>query len=329
MTPDRMREIAAHFERFAAAQCAGYSPSYEKLSRAVAADPDLLSIAAHARAGQPIPNLLFAAARYLGWAPAADPVPSFRGFCLGHRDAIAGIIATRRVQTNEVGRCALLLPAFELAFRHAGGRPLSIVEIGASAGLNLLWDRYRYDYGTGERAGPARSPVVLRCMPRGSARPPVPREIPPVAARLGIDLAPLDPADPDAVRWLEALVWPEHHERARRLRRALRLARQEPPEVIAGDALEILPVALRRLPAGTTACVFHTIALNQFAPAGRRRLDDLMMAGSAAAPLHRISVEWIGTVRPQLELALYEEGEVARRLLARCDAHGRWIEWLA
>lgn len=88
---------------------------------------------------------------------AEDPNPKFRSFCLEHIEEIRRLISARSVQTNEVGRSALLLPAFVLVSRQAQRRPLHLVEIGASAGLNLLWDRYGYDYGDGQRYGDGNS----------------------------------------------------------------------------------------------------------------------------------------------------------------------------
>lgn len=95
------------------------------------------------------------------------------------------LIATRTVQTNEVRRSALLLPAFVLVSREAQGRPLYLLEIGAAAGLNLLWDRYGYHYGNGLRSGDMSSPVQISCSLRGALTPPVPATLPKVGRRRG------------------------------------------------------------------------------------------------------------------------------------------------
>src|SRR5687767_7873946 len=157
--------LAERFRRFATVECRGSSPLYERLALAIAEDPELLALAAHAPPGQPAPNLLLAAAHWLLHgergaaaarfygsltetpAPPAGAAPAFRAFCLERADVIRDLLATRRVQTNEVGRCAYLYPAFGVIARLAGGRPLGVIEVGASAGLNLLWDRYGYRYG--------------------------------------------------------------------------------------------------------------------------------------------------------------------------------------
>mgnify|MGYP001424715823 CR=1 FL=1 len=175
---------------------ANLSPLYQLLGNAVADDAELLDLAGEALPGQPPPNVLFAAvhallahrpghplAAYyatLGGSRAAAPeaVGLFREFCLEHRDELLPAIRTRLVQTNEVRRSAILLPAFASVEEDAG-QPLALFEIGPSAGLNLLFDRYRYRFGDVE-IGPAGSPVVLESEPRGAV-PALP--IPAVASR--------------------------------------------------------------------------------------------------------------------------------------------------
>ena len=164
---ERERSLAAQFRRFATLEARGASPLYERLALGVADDEGLLALAAQARPEQPAPNVLFASVHLLLLSgvrddlaafypsitdPASargDPFPHFRRFCHEHADAIAEVLRERRVQTNVVERCGLLLPAFGIIARRSGGKPLALVEVGASAGLNLLWDRYSFDYGGG------------------------------------------------------------------------------------------------------------------------------------------------------------------------------------
>src|SRR6476661_3256212 len=269
-------DLAARFLRQAGGQFREDAPFYERLARGVAADPDLLALAALTRPDQDPPLLLLAAVHYLllqdpreplaAYYPSVagaaalpgDPFPLFRAFCLRRRAAIAAILATRRVQTNEVQRCASLLPAFGVVAQAGGGRPLALVELGPSAGLNLFWDRYSYDYGPAGRAGDAASAVRLRCEPRGDQAPPLPRPLPRVASRVGVDLDPVDVRDPAAVLWLRALIWPGGEARAEQLERAVALAREDPPRLVAGDALALLPRMLDEAPRDATVCVFDT-----------------------------------------------------------------------
>jgi len=158
--------VAKRFGRFAVHECRGSSPLYEQLSFHIAADEKLLCLASHARSGQPVPNLLFGAVRDLllkGYEhglrefygsivkePRAQEAafPYFRDFCLRYWEDIQDILVHRLVQTNEVQRCAYLYPVFCCIYEQVK-KPLSLIEIGTSAGLQLAWDQYRYDYGWG------------------------------------------------------------------------------------------------------------------------------------------------------------------------------------
>ncbi|HLJ81455.1 MAG TPA: DUF2332 domain-containing protein, partial [Ktedonobacterales bacterium] len=232
------------------------------------------------------------------------------------------------VQTNEVRRCASLLPAFGIVAWEAGDKPLALVEMGASAGLNLLWDRYGYDYGD-RRYGVVDSSVQLACEPRGALRPPIPDPLPRVASRVGIDLSPVDLGDDDAVLWLRALIWPEHQERAALLDRAVEAARRDSPPLLAGDALDLLPRTLADLPANATRCVYHSLVVNQFSSEARQRLADIFAESAKERDLSVVSIEYRDPLHLQLGLDVYHHGTKAARVLANCHSHGEWIEWLA
>ncbi|MEJ7585877.1 MAG: DUF2332 family protein, partial [Acidimicrobiales bacterium] len=158
---------AAQFRSFAGAD-GRTAPLYRRFAEATAEDPEVLALLDPAPERQQRSVLLFAAVHALVLAdpscdlarfyPSVDPVeaaravaredpwPAFRAFCLDRRAELEAVIATRNTQTNEVGRSAALAPALELVHR-ATGRPLSLLEVGASAGLNLCLDRYRIEYG--------------------------------------------------------------------------------------------------------------------------------------------------------------------------------------
>jgi len=337
--------LARRFERFARREC-HVSRLYERLSRGIAQDPEVLGIAVQTQPGQPVPNLFFGAVHFLLLQevahplaayypsltptppPAVDPYPTFHAFCLEHREALLRLISYRLVQTNEVRRCGCLLPAFALIASRQPDRPLALVEIGASAGLNLLWDRYGYDYGEGGRCGDPRSPVQITCGLRGGARPPLPRVFPSVATRVGIDLNPIDVRDPDAVLWLRALVWPDEIGRAELLQKALGIAQQSPPRLLGGDATERLADVLAAIPDDQHLCVFHTHTVNQFAPEARTRLSTLLAEHAHTRDLSRVSIEWLGAEHPRLECTHFEAGATTEELLAFCGSHGEWLEWL-
>jgi hypothetical protein len=133
----------------------------------------------------------------------------------------------------------------------------------------------------------------------------------------------------DAVLWLRSLIWPEHEERAARLGQAITVLRAHPPQLVAGDALQALPEALARVPQHMVVCVYHSFVVNQFTQAERDRLTALLAELSHSRPINRVSLEWLRTQHPQLELSIFRNGAEAHSMrLARCDGHARWLEWL-
>ena len=350
--PDSSIEaLAQRFVRFADQECGDYAPFYAHLARGIAHDPELLTIAAHTRPGQQAPNLLLAAVHdlllrgadhalaafypsvaHLMTVPPGDPMPALRSFCQEHRAALIDLVSTRLVQTNEPQRCTVLLPAFATVARLAAGRPLALIEVGASAGLNLLFDRYGYDYGAGQSTGDLQSPIQFTCTLRGEVRPPIPASMPPVATRVGLDLHPIHATDPEAVRWLRALVWPEHLARAALLQQVLALAQREPPPLIAGDALTVLPRAVAEAPTDTALCVFHTATLAHFPPEARARFRALIAELVGQRDLFWLSSEGSGNSgRRGLYLTLltaFQQGRRTEYQLAYSHPHGAWLEWL-
>jgi hypothetical protein len=338
--------LAHQFRRFGERECVPASPLYGRLSIGIAGDPELLAIAATARA-RPVPNLFLAAAHFLlhqgadralaAFYPSladhlqalaqGDPFSLFRAFCLQHASPIEQLLATRRVQTNEVRRCACLLPAFALAARRLGGRPLALIEIGASAGLNLLWDQYHFDYGAAGPCGDPEARVRLACQLRGDRAPLLPARLPEIVTRVGLDLNPIDLRDPDAALWLRALIWPEQLDRAALLERAIEVARHHPPQLLAGDAIGLLPGVLASVPADAGLCIYHSFTLNQFPSEAREQFANLLTKHAAGRDMALIALEW-HEQHATLDLALFENGARSDQRLAHCDAHGGWMEWL-
>lgn len=315
---DPTQTVAENYRRFAIA-AEGKSPLYQELCRGVAVDREVLDFLSEQPPAKRQPNLLLAGTRFLyGVQP---DYPAFRATVLEHRREIADLLARRRTQTNEPGRCAVLLPALcQLP------QPLALLEVGAAAGLCLLVDRYGYDYG-GQRLGD--SCVVFECEPHG--RVPIPRRVPEVVWRVGIDLDPIDFTDDDATRWLEALVWPEEEDRLERLRGAIAIARAEPPRVVRGNLLDRLGDLVAEAPREATLVVFHTAVLAYLSAPEREQF----MARVLASRAHWISNEaadlvagvTLPGVKPHAPsyLVLAADGE---RPLAFCDGHGRWLQWL-
>jgi hypothetical protein len=336
--------LAARFLTFAERECAGVSPLYGALARRAAMDTELHALARRAPAVQPTPNLLFAAVHYLlrrdgrgdplaryypnlSARPAApeEAFPAFKAFCRRHAAVISRLMETRVVATNEAGRAACLLPAFGLAARELG--PFHLVEVGAAAGFNLLWDRFAYDYGGGRQVGAPDAALALYCRVLGTL-PPIPEIMPCPLSRQGIDPFPVDVRRAEEADWLRALVWPEAAERAERLARAIELARAALPTIHRGEANRILPGILSDLPAGEALLVVHTFTLNQFTAAARDRFESRLRAASRDRPVERLALEWGASAAPELRRIAYRDGRRrGETLLALADAHGAWIDW--
>ncbi|MEU8366657.1 DUF2332 domain-containing protein [Micromonospora tulbaghiae] len=247
---------------FAERETRGVSPAYERLSRAVAGDRELLALLDTLPPAKRQPNLLFGVVRLRG-GPVDDPA-AFRAYVIGHWPDVAAQMRTRATQTNEAGRCAVLLPVLA-----ALPQPLALLEVGASAGLCLYPDRYAYRYGD-RRVGVGEP--VLDCDLTGT-EPPVRR--PEVVWRAGLDVNPLDVTDPADVAWLEALIWPEHRRRRERLRAAAAVAAADPPLLVRGDLVDDLPALAAQAPAGATLVVFHSSVLYQVPPPRREAFTAL------------------------------------------------------
>ncbi|MGO1509766.1 MAG: DUF2332 domain-containing protein [Actinomycetaceae bacterium] len=278
--------IADGYRLFARREARGVSPVYEAWAEAVADDELLLELLSTLPRGKRQPNLVFAAARLHG---AGDPVESFRSTITRRWADVRDTILARATQTNEAGRCAVLLP-----FLAQIPGPLALLEVGTSAGLCLLPDRYSYRYSTPD--GPAAldpaggpSPVVLPSALTGIEPP---TAMPDVVWRAGIDLAPVDVADDDARLWLETLIWPGQDERRRRLRAALDVARAYPPRIVEGDLLDELPALAGEAPSDATLVVVHTAVLAYLGADDRASFVDLV----GSLPGHWLSNEGQGVV---------------------------------
>jgi hypothetical protein len=316
---DPTATTAENYRRFATLEARGTSPLYERICAGIAADRDLLAFLAELPPRCRQPNLLLGVVRY---AHGVQPdFGAFRDTVLGNRGEIAGLLLERRTQTNEPGRCAALLPVLA-----ALPQPLALLEVGASAGLCLLPDRYGYRYGEHVLPG---GPPLLDCRPIGDLRPPLPARLPEVVWRRGIDLEPLDVRDPDDVRWLESLVWPGQTDRERYLREALLIARAEPPPVVQGDLTEILEDVAAQAPRDATLVVFHTAVLAYLTVAERLDFGRRVQA---------LGATWIGSEAPGVlglparPGALLERGHFVvtlggTRELARMGPHGDWLHW--
>lgn len=384
-----MREAPDHpplpeqFRSFGRAAGRDGNDVYRAICDGIAGDEGIVALMEAAPLEQRRPNLLLAAVHYLllggadhplarhyptvqAWrsgggdpGPAdragGDPFPEFADFCAGHGEALTTLLTHRATQTNEIGRCVALLAALAHLGARRPGRPWAVLDLGSSAGLNLLFDRYHYRLTgptgpagpTGEvvEAGDRGSVVTLTCELRGDTVPPL--SLPTLSWRAGLDLRPLDPADPDGARWLLACLWPQQTARFARLRAALELAAAAPdrPVVERGDLLQDLPELARRTPPGSGLCLFHSWVAAYLTADEQRRLGEVV-AGVAAELGPDRPVTWLFAEQPYevpalplppapdgrrdhtaTALVAVEPGRGEARRLADLHPHGAWLRW--
>ena len=174
---------------------------------------------------------------------------------LKRHDAALLVTLDSPPQTNEIARSAMLLPGF-LAIAHASGHPLALAEIGSSAGLNLLFDRFFYRYGEQGWGDPA-SPVKLAPEVRVSSPPLGGRII--IVSREGCDIAPVDVATPEGRQRLRSYVWPDQPARLERLDGAIALAAHTPFSLERADAAAFVREKLSARQPGAAFVLFHSI----------------------------------------------------------------------
>ncbi len=262
------------------------------------------------------------------YPPANPDAATFRAGILGALDRNADFLIdwiASPPQTNEIRRSAALIPAAHVAVARFG-LPIRLSELGASGGLNLMWDRFSLA-GPGWRLGPPDAVVTLAPDWDG---PPPPDAAPVIVERRGVDLMPLDPADPQDLLRLTAFLWPDQPDRLAMTRAA---AGAVPVTVDCGDAVDWLETRLAEAPEGQLHLVQNTIAWQYFPPEVQGRGRSLMEAAGATAtetrPLAWMQLESDGDRRgtggAAIMLQIWPGGELMP--LGRADFHGRWVHW--
>lgn len=243
-----------------------------------------------------------------------------------HRDFLAEFVAGQRVQTNEVQRAWVLTPLFLRAAQRDGATSFDLIELGASAGLLLGWDRYRSVYEAGAW-GPEEPPLTLTGVERGAVPGSLLAETPRVRRRIGIDLAPVDVTRDEAARLLKSFVWAGQDARLERLDRAIAALRADPPELVQGDYVELLPEVLaERDPEGLTV-VFASATLRYVGDEGVARVRAALGAAGPGGP-----IAFVATGSPRsgglcwgLRIVYYPGAE--REYAGETDYHATWLDW--
>lgn len=349
------RKPIADLYRWFAREAAATSPTWQAVSTWVAETPELARRLDALPGSKRQPTLFLGALKYLG-APLA-PGADLLAWIDRRWTDVEAVILARATQTNEPGRCAVLAPVLASL-----PQPVALLEVGASAGLCLTPDRYRYRVTTVPDAAPSAAPdgsrhavsprsaaaltpdtvpivsgtdaapdaPVLDCAVAGTP-PGSPADLH-IAARAGLDRNPLHADDPDDAAWLRALVWPGEDARERRLAECLAAVGRRPPHLLAGDALDRLDDLLALAPSGATPVVMHSATLSYF-PEPQR---DAFVARVRAAGVRWLAYEGVGVLR---EVRQRVPDEAARpgvphflvaldgRPLGACGPHGGWVEW--
>lgn len=341
--------LAALWRHHAHAGVGDDAPLYRAIAVAVSDDPELLDIVRRTHPDAQHPNHLFAAVRYLmlGGVEDAladaylgtDPVAAvelFGRFVRRYADEIVEVLEVRRTQTNEVGRVGVIAPALRhVAARYTAG--IGLLDVGASAGLNLLVDRIGCDYGDFRTI--VDPPLEVATTLHAPLEPFVPADLR-IGWRGGLDRAPVDLGDDAAARWLMACVWPEQRERVSRLEAAMTLARAEGWSVSVGDAVDDVAAAVAAIPPDLHAVVLTSWVVFYFdlrqRAAFEAALADLGRPVSWVSLEHPSVVELptptadhVGVDPSAIGLVRFDGDSVERSFLGWAHAHGRWLEWTA
>jgi hypothetical protein len=385
------RPLSEQFRLFAQGAARDGAVTYDVICRGIADDPDIHALIGEAPVTQRRPNLLLAAVHFLLLRGVSDPlaahyttvrsfhtahapldgcpslalqqgppdapgqtvVDDFRDFCLTHRTQLLELITVRNTQTNEVARCTALLPALDVvASSYPAHQPLSLLDLGTSAGLNLLLDSYTYTYrsredGTIREGGQTASAVRLECIVRSDIDSLPHLSLPSIAQRTGIDAAPIDPTSDDEADWLLACVWPDNLLRFDRLRGALAIARSSPhrPVVHRADIVDDLLAVTKTIAEDGPLVVFHSWVAAYLSPERQGELVEVVREVASSRPVHYLyaesPVETPGLPTPpcpspgptsHLTTALVHLDLTTDAIpirLADMHHHGNWLRWWA
>ena len=346
--------LAQTYRRFAEVDAAETSPLYERVAVALSESDEALHAIEAAPARRRHPTVILAALHDLalaGRAPALGAAyvdgdgdaaaGAAIDIVLQMTDAVVALAGRRPTLPDETGRGAVLYPAIAEAARRTGADAVGLIDVGRSAGLNLGVDRVGITYGNGQSLGDPSSPVQLSAVLVGD-RPIPARAMPELVARIGVDRAPVDVTDADDARWLRACLPPDQPERAARLEAEIKLAATDPPRLLRGDVVEVLPDAFARVPANALPVVTTTWALSRFSLGSRLRFLHRLAGAAAGRAVAWVSAEGVG-VAPAIPtlgdrrafghsiigLAVFDQSALRAEAIGRCWSRGRWLEWLA
>src|SRR4051812_11597461 len=350
----RTRTLAQVYRQFGEIDAAETSPVYERVAIALSESDEALRAIGAAPARKRQPAVILAALHDLALAGRAPALAAAHAAAdadaaadaaidtlLRMTDSVIATAVRRRTRTNETGRGAVLYPAIAEAARRVGANAVGLIDVGCSAGLNLNVDHVGITYSSGQSLGDPSSPVQLSSSIVGD-RPIPARAMPSVVARVGIDVDPVDVTDADDARWLRACLSPDQPERVARLDAEIALAATDPPMLLQGNAVEVLPDAFSQVPADALPVVITTWALSPLSLEDRLRFLHRLDEAASHRPVAWVSVEGVG-VAPAVPtlgdrrasghsiigLAVFEASALQTEAVGRCWSRGRLLAWLA
>ncbi|WP_066405827.1 DUF2332 domain-containing protein [Flavisolibacter tropicus] len=339
--------LSKRFERFAEEECKGNSPLYFTLSKQIACDEELLRLCTFVKEGQPVPNAFLAAVHFYvlknktaflaQYYPSVTGQPTeaisfdlFKAFVQEHQQGIVHLLQNRIVQTNVITRCNYLLPIFSNILS-LNNKPVTIIDIGASAGLNLNFDQYEYYYNDNMVYGDSH--IKLHCQIKEGRMP----NIKPCSnsiQKIGIDQHPIDLANAEDLTWLQALVWPDQAERFIQLAEALQTPLLSAIKLIAGSTIADFKKVVEAVDPNETLILYATHVLYQFTPDLLREFYNFLDDMGQHRDFYFLSAEATqavqlkhGVSNTAVVLTTYKNKQKQETFMAETNGHGNWIKW--
>ncbi|MFD7157014.1 DUF2332 domain-containing protein [Kribbella sp. NPDC059898] len=369
----RGRTLADVYRRFGETEGEKGSPLYGQIAIALSESDEALRVIEAVPSRRRSPTLVLAALHdfaLAGQSPALTaafgvsnasevtaPVAPLRGAASGDGPRSAAEVAVevmvetgglvlervmgRKVRGDEGGRHAVLYPAVAEVARRVGARAVGLIEVGRAAGLNLVVDRVGISYGSGQLLGAADSAVQVSASVVGDGLVPS-TAVPEVVARVAVGDELVDVTDADEARWLRACVPPDQVERSARLEAELALAAADPPEVVRGGVVEVLPEAIARVPDGVLPVVMTTWVLSSLGLEERLRFLQRLDEAATRRPVAWVSVEGVGVApgvptygdrkasgHSVLGVSVFEHSSLHAAGVGRCWLRGEMLAWFA
>ncbi|MGE4250835.1 MAG: DUF2332 domain-containing protein [Parvibaculaceae bacterium] len=318
-----------------------HSPLFQKLCNDAATDDDILTIASACPDPYSAPLMLMHAVHGLlldgqGDDPLgaffntvvdepkshSDAYADFRRFVIANQASIIDTLSTRWVIKTDLRRGACLRSLIVEAARRLSADRIHLVDIGCSAGLNLLLDKWRISYGD-YSVGPPDSPISIRTEARRTLPPTTP--MPEIVTRTGIDLNLPDIASRSDRTWVLAHTAPEERDMLRACQAAMDIRARQPLRLIKGDGIALLGEVVAGLDPAYPVIVMHSLTTVMFTDAMREAFNDVLESCAASRPLKRVCMELVG---PAASLFVSDQSVSRPGIVGRADIDGRWMQWL-